>query len=406
MSGCSWNGRLLLLLAVVVGVSCTFDSRWIQQIQSQRAALKNAAPTSLQATDSADGDPAEAPRVMTLRAYATPRHAAEVLEWSHRFESLAGEASRVLGPTLRVRLEVVSAQAWSTSGDEQGLGVLLDELRAKDSGEGVDWVIGLAGSVPRAEVSFHDLGLATRPGKHIVMRAINDARERDVLLKGITYASEDELEKVYSQRKTHKSTTILLHELAHTLGVIHQREASSIMSPHYSAKAERFDPAAVEWMRASLRERTGARPPGDPPLSETVAGLLTGMPDLWAPTERDELLARLKTPAAPAPSASARPVAPAGPGAPSASPTPEPAAAPTTLSSSDQAVFQKALTLEKAGKHFEAHDHAKPLYKKYPAELVVQDLRCRLIMRLDAPPDTMESECAPFARLSGLPGKK
>ena len=414
-----FRGTLLgVVVAAGLGASCTFDSRWLQQVQAQRAALKNAAPSALQGAEDPDGHPAPAARVMTVRAYATPRHAAEVLKWSHRFEALAGEANRILGPTLRVRLEVASAQAWSVSGDEQSLGALLDELRAQDAGDGADWVIGLASSVPRAEVSFHDLGLATRPGKHIVLRAINDAREREVLLKGITYASEDELQKVFSQRKTHKLTTILLHELAHTLGVIHQREGTSILSPTYSTKAERFDDAAVEWMRASLRERTGARKPDEPTLSETVASVLTGMPEVWVPAERDELLARLKgpgaqiaagalttTPPASAPPSGGRPGEPsaAAASAPSAA---EPTGTATSLSQVDQFVFEKALALEKAGKHFEAHEHAKPLYKKYPDDAAVQDLRCRTIMRTDAPPETMETECAPFARLSGLPGKR
>ncbi len=64
-------------------------------------------------------------------------------------------------------------------------------------------------------------------------------------------------------------------------------------------------------------------------------------------------------------------------------------------------MFKDAVQKEKAGKDLDAYNHAKPLYKRYPRELEVQDLRCRLMMRLDVAPETQESECAPYMKLIG-----
>ena len=41
----------------------------------------------------------------------------------------------------------------------------------------VDFVLGLVGSLPRVEFSFHQLGMAGLLGKHLVVRAMNDDAE-------------------------------------------------------------------------------------------------------------------------------------------------------------------------------------------------------------------------------------
>jgi hypothetical protein len=444
------GATVVAAVAALSSASCFFDSRWVQQKLSQEAAVAHATPKGL--ATGAEGDrPNAALRVMRVSAHATPRHAAEVVDWTRQLEGMIDGANQVLGPALGIRLEVAETKLWAVQGDEESLRALLDELRTADAGQGVDWVIGLSGSLPRAEESFHELGVATRPGKHLVMRAMNDAREYELIQKELTRIDEAERRKLYAVRKKHKATVVLLHELGHTMGVIHQPDPSAIMNPRYSVKAERFDAAATAWMKAFLRDKAGALEPGEPPFVATIFDLLTKQPDAWVPAERDELTkllaGKIVNAALAAQGAGAAGAGPAsaggsaggqagtqgaagsggapGPaggssaggssaggsstgGSPAGSAAGGSSGAPaaSSLSAVDQKVFDEAFAKEKAGKYTEAYDQAKPLYKRYPDEMSVQDLRCRLVLQLDVPVETVESECAALMRLSGVKKKK
>lgn len=401
------------LLAAALATSCFYDSRWGEPKRAQAAAAQRATPKGLRPTEGRAG-PAEPLRVMRVRALATARYAAEVMDWQRQLKALVDDANLLLGPTLNVRLEVAEGNFWPAKTDDQDLSGLLAELEASDEGEGCDWVVGLAGSLPRAEMSFHELGIARRSGKHLVMRAMNDAREYEVIRKELSEIAESERTRLYAVRKRHKSTTVLLHELAHTLGVLHQPDATAIMNPRYSIKAEQFSDAASEWMRAALKHREKAAEPGAPRFAEVELELLQRTADSWVPAERDQLMATLQATSA---AASPRGAAAAAPGAAPASATPgsssaaeaagaSSGAALAALSPAHQLVYKKAEAEEKAGNFEEAFDLLGPLIMRYPNVLAVQDMRCRLIMRFDAAWETVESECAEMVRLTNMPKKK
>jgi hypothetical protein len=406
-----------MALAGALTTSCFYDSRWGEKQRLQEAAVRRVTPPTLQPTGDPEGSDRAAPvRVMRINAYATARHATELVGWPRQLRDIVDYANVLLEPTLHVRLEVAETSVWSTDGDEQDLSAMLRALPAQDAGDSADWVIGLVGSVPRAEMSFHEIGMSNRSGKHIVLRAMSDATELDALRKHFDWLDDEARSKLHAARKRHKRTAVLLHEIAHTLGVIHQRDAASIMNPSYSADAQRFSPEAVEWMKASLRFRGVAKPPDGPSLQDVVLDLLQRTADVWVPSERDELIAALsaaKARSAPPPAAPATshrsplpPVSSASPGA--AGPGAEASGGPSlpALSAADQALFTSAEAKEKAGKPLDAWTSAKPLFSRYPDVYAVQELRCRLAMSLyQEDESTFEAECAPLRRLSA-PAKK
>jgi hypothetical protein len=88
-----------------------------------------------------------------VRAWSTPRHAAEVVDWPRQLRDLIADANRVLSPSLHVRLELVDAEPWSPPGGDDDLDQLMTALVAHDPGTDVDRVVALVGSLPRYEPS-------------------------------------------------------------------------------------------------------------------------------------------------------------------------------------------------------------------------------------------------------------
>ena len=69
------------------------------------AAAQRAVPAALRATPAAETSIGEAPpkkaaRVLKLRARATARYAAEVVDWPHQLAELLDKTAQILAPTL------------------------------------------------------------------------------------------------------------------------------------------------------------------------------------------------------------------------------------------------------------------------------------------------------------------
>src|SRR5262249_35742584 len=141
-------------------------------------------PHALEATAPASSDAgptrAATARVLRIRAYATAQYGSEVVDWRARFIQLLDDANRIVEPTLGIRWELADTGAWTAPASE-GLEAMLDKLGQGDAGEGVDWVVGLVGSEPVLETSFHRLGMGQVMGKHLVVRATSDLHERQAI---------------------------------------------------------------------------------------------------------------------------------------------------------------------------------------------------------------------------------
>lgn len=364
-------------LCLASSVAC-YDSSWGQAKKSQQSVAQARTPQTLQATRDED-TPASAltrERIVRVRALATPRHVAETTDWQRRLADMLEDANRVLTPTLGARLVLAEARGFSPRTPDDSLAGVLDELAAADGGDDVDWVIGLTGSVPRFEESFHELGMARLSSKHLVLRAINDASELGAIEKGFPDLDAAERSKLFLSRKRHKRATVLLHEIGHTLGAPHQPDGKLIMTPRYGIAVESYGQAASELLRVTLEERL--RPPSerDPrALAETSLAVLQQTADSWVPAEREEAIRRFEAQRGSSPR-----TAPAASGVATGGPPAD--ARLTALTPAHRAAYDRAVAWQAQSRASEAWAEASPLFAAYPENIPVQELRCQLAMKL------------------------
>jgi hypothetical protein len=398
--------RLVASALLVVNLNACFlgyDSRWGQAKRAQQRNAAAAAPATLQASPapeaSATGDvarPAGTARDYRVRVYATPAYAALTLDWHRRVGEIVGDGNAILGPSIGAQLTVEEFHDWSVgAGEEQNLAAALHALHDEDDGKGADWVIGFVGSLPRATRSFHELGMADVPGKHLVLRATSVAEEKDAIDRAFDQLSEADRAKLGKTRARHRGTAILLHEIGHTLGAIHARDPQSLMHAEYDKRMDAFGEGSVALMRAALAHRDEADAKGG---AEALLSALQSVPaDAWAPGERDPFEARLRGMLAP----------PGAPTAPAPAPLAPAAAIPKDLAALPEdarARFTEASRTLGAGDAAAAFATARPLFDAYPDVLSVQDLRCKIAMARSSDWTATRTECAKLMELST--GKK
>jgi hypothetical protein len=399
------------LLATSLLSGCLFNSQWFQQKSAQRNVAQQQTPRTLQATPA---ESSESPsmalhhdaRVLRVRVLATPRHAAELVEWRRQFAQLIDDANRILEPTLSARWEIAEVRIWNAQHADDALDPLLIELRETDPGNDVDLVVGLVGSTPRFERNFHELGRGAVLGKHLVVRAVNDGREREAMEIELSRLDGEERDVLYAKRKRHKTTTVFLHELGHTLGLIHEVDTSSIMTTHYDKSMTAFSPVGADIMRMVLDHR---RSPGEDELAfrEHLAGEFDRTKSNWVAADRDAFVATLRPTPAPwlaqAVATSPTPATGATP-APVTSATQTPQTGPDALqdvSAPDRALYAQALDAEHAGDARGAWTKAKPLFARYLDVYVIQDLRCRLATMQGVSWAETRKECERLMDLTG-----
>jgi hypothetical protein len=401
-----WKVGCAAAALVLSGCFLGYDSRWGDQKRAQRNFARAQTPKAVRALPSGASSArttVSATKTLRLRLYATRAYSSQVLDWQRRFEETLAEVNRVFTPALGVRLEIAEAKFWPAKTADDAIDGLLAELRQLDDGEDVDWVVGLVGSVPRFEQSFHELGVADVIGEHLIVRSINNVAEHQAFEAGLGELSQAERERLSRARLSHKVTTLLLHELGHTLGAIHERDRSSLMNPSYSHQEEGFSSAAVDLMQVALRSR-GTKGGLDAAGVEAMLSVLQREPSPWIPAEREAALARLGR-ASPAPRSPDVPAAGGGPTRTSTaslapSPTAPPAAALAALSPADRKTFEEAQRLRQSGDLAGAHRLALPLFEAYPRLEAVQDFRCQLALQRGGAWAETRAECEGLMKLS------
>jgi hypothetical protein len=146
---------------------------------------------------------------------------------------------------------------WSYRAQGARLEDTLRVLAETDPGRDVFVVIGLTSSLTLVTSTFDQLGIATLPGRHLVVRGYSDLHERRVLESVFRDLRKEERELMYEARRRHKTMSTLLHELGHVFGAQHQADTSSLMAAMYSEHAATFDADGRAVILASLDTRLG-----------------------------------------------------------------------------------------------------------------------------------------------------
>ena len=392
-----WVGFLLVSL-LCAGCFVGYDSRWGQQKQAEQHAAKRSTPqqqlTGLRSSETHAGR-----RVLKLRVYASPGYAASVLDWQKQFGALLERVNTVFSAEFGAELEVADVRTFPTQASGEKLDAPLEQLVDLDPASDVDWVVGLIAATPRFAVSADDLGIARMPSRHIVMRGMSDPQEYEAIERGLSELTDEERHKLYRIRKEHKLAVTFLHELAHTLGVPHELQPTSLMNARYHVEARDFSDEAAEIIRAALASRVSPESPLlDAALASKLDASLRAVGSGWEPNSRDSVLQLtaqlLRRPVAAA-NAPPLPLAPQAPAPSSVVP------AVAGLSAEEQRTFATARAELNAGRAPHARQVAEPLFAKYPGLPAVVSLRCDTAMAIGGDWATISAECPGLSPFGG-----
>jgi hypothetical protein len=244
-------------------------------------------------------------------------------------------------------------------------------------------------------------------GKYIALRAITNAQEYEAIERGLDEISQDERDRLRRARLSHKLAAVVLHEVGHTLGALHEKDADSLMYPEYSPERQALTADARDVMRFTLERRT-AQGALDAEAWKALAERWRREPSPWMVAERDAALAGVPSRApSPPPATPPAPTAPA-PTAVSASALkaskPAPAAQPgislPELSEKEREAFEAARARKASGDLDGARELVLPLSARYPHIEPIQELRCQIAMDRGGSVSAWKAECEPLLKLA------
>lgn len=377
-----------LLIAASVEVACFigYDSRWGEAKHAQMNAAEASRPASIRATED-DGSRSES-TIRTLRVRVRPddHYLAQTVDAARQIADLIEDANRVLVPTVGVRLDATRLQRWILEGDGS-LEVSIRALQTEDDGDGVDFVVGMVGSLARATDDLHQVGIANLWGKYLVVRAAGRIEEDVSIDRAFDQLSDADRSELLHVRKRHRALAVFLHELGHCLGALHERSPTSIMHSTYGAKMNGFGRGGAILLRAALSEA-----PNRLAVARAQLAILRDETnDDWVVDERRNQIERLTTFVAsetlavrPALAVSGELVSPVVVG----------------LDAEANERLKRATALLRDRSVQRAYEVASPLFELYPSSYAVQDLRCQLALVRFLERDEFVKECAPLSRLA------
>lgn len=390
--------QLGVLLATGTGCFGGYDSRWGQSATVQRQYAAEHAPTLRgDRPEDKEGTPKAPARTLRVRAFVARTYASQVVDVSATLRDLFDDANDVTEPTLGVKLTLEGIRTWELAKDDD-LGKTLVELRKADAATEVDWVVGFVGALPRATVSFHDLGMGDLPGRHVVLRAPSNAIAHDNVEKSYAELSEEERRRLQKDARRHRVAAVFLHEIGHTLGALHERSDRSLMYPEYRLRMTTFSPEAIGIMRGVLGHREVKTLDDQAALfHELAAGIRRAPAGVFFEEERTKYLAQADEIAAKAEAKKQAVAPPAASGAASAAAPAE--EEPSDLSGDDKDRFVRARAAVAAGDWVNGWETAKPLFASRRDSMAVQELRCKIatnVFRFDV----ARRECERLLQLS------
>lgn len=288
---------LLGLVAVTSLAACPVPvpipvGKKVDHKKMQRRDLAAITPAPLETTKPWKGDP----RALKVRIYVDEDFRAQTLHWKQQIEEQFDDANQFLQPALGIRLDVVSYEPWAQRSASESMETLANALEAHDPGDDVAWVVGYVSSLSIASMSFEQLGVAHLLGKHVVLRGYAETGEKKLLAEAFPKVPGAEREKAHEQRRRHKQTVLLIHEIAHTLGAIHEIEESWIMHASYAVAMSGFSDRSRELMQIAIDERLKPKAEQD---NRALAGRLIGYLDAnpwggWDESEQEQLKTMLR----------------------------------------------------------------------------------------------------------------
>lgn len=278
-------GAIALATALALVVGCAPASRGPPRAQAAGLLPAPVGPTR----DSPPHPPRAGGSPLTVRVYADEGLRRAVTGWQLRFFKTVERANPILRHDLALELEIVEMKAWPPSAGAATLDGALLALERADPGRDVDLVVGLMAPRPVATGSLHQLGMARILGRHLVLSGLDDGEEYRVINEAHPGLPAQDRDALYAARLEHKDLVVLLHELGHLLGAIHELDPASLMAPEYDPRQAILGART----RAAIEAVLQARSRGEDPRPALLA--VHAAPDAPAVGyERERMLALLR----------------------------------------------------------------------------------------------------------------
>ena len=368
--------RLAPLLTAVM--ACSGAS----QATHKNVDLGRAMPAELDPGTKHEGDV----KVARVRVYADADFRAHDARWKQDITDEIDYANQLLTPMLGVRLEVSEIVEWDHAAPDAPLRETLAALATAAPDGDAHWVIGITAPPTQPTNAYDELGTGELFGRYIVMRGLSADDEKAAFTRQFPDIPLGEAGDALDARRRHHATCLLLHQLGHTLGAIHETDPSWIMHATYDPQQSTIAVRNRELMQLALDDRLQIAELRDKVATATK---LLGAIDKaewggWIADEKDDEEKTLRA------MVDAAKVGATAPDVPSAV--------------YDQ--YERADKLSQEGHREQALGELEPLIAAYPGNAQIRLLACKVqLTTKGAPTDAAKDVCARAAELApGDPG--
>ncbi len=274
-----------------------FES-WKSPVRREREAAGQLAPGGMDLSPAVPHT--SEPREIRVRVYADNDYRGLVMRWQARLRAQIERVNAIAGPVFNVHFAIESVRNWDRSHLGVGFDVMTSELTALDAAREVDLVLGLVTPARGVAIDMHQVGQAPTPGRHIVLRGLDDEQEGAAIDRNYHLLSAEERSRLYSDRKAHKEVVLFLHEWGHSAGLLHEEDRAMIMSPAYDPRQAAFSDFDKQVLALVIDRRLAHRDQALPERAELLALLEKAPPEIGSDKDRSQVLAFLRAQPAPA----------------------------------------------------------------------------------------------------------